>query len=190
MTTGHSMPNCTDQGAALAYFNTSKRSGMLAGAGPVFWAIFCGAILISAIAIGTSVLVGDFRDRAIQASERELENTVQLLARHFDRQFADFASIQNSVAARVRRLNSEQEFKRLVATQQFHEFLQEKINEFADFAGVNVFDSEGDFLNSSERWPVPPVNLSDRKYFQAFKTSTDNKLLIELVESRVLRAAR
>ncbi len=185
MTTGHSMPDRTDPGAALAYFNNSKRSGMLAGAGPVFWAIFSGAILISAIAIGTSVLVGDFRDRAIQASERELENTVQLLAHHFDRQLADFASIQNSVAARVGRLNSQEEFERLIATQQFHEFLREKINESADFAGVNVFDSKGDFLNSSERWPVPPVNLSDRNYFQAFKTSTGDKPLIELVESRV-----
>ena len=35
------------------------------------------------------MIVGEFRERALSNSERELENTVLLLARHFDQQFED-----------------------------------------------------------------------------------------------------
>ena len=41
-------------------------------------------LLIAAIGIGTTIAVGNFRERALGSSERQLENTVLLLARHFD----------------------------------------------------------------------------------------------------------
>ena len=46
-----------------------------------------GALLVAAIAIGTAIMIGNFRERALANSERELENTVLLLARHFNQQF-------------------------------------------------------------------------------------------------------
>ena len=53
---------------------------------PIRWLVICGILLIVAIAIGTAVMIGNFRDHAIESSKRELENTVLLLARHFDQQ--------------------------------------------------------------------------------------------------------
>jgi hypothetical protein len=53
-------------------------------AGPIRWLILSGMLLIAAIAIGATVMAGNFRERALHNSERELENTVLLLARHFD----------------------------------------------------------------------------------------------------------
>lgn len=50
--------------------------------GPVLWLILCGGLLVVAIIIGTAAMVGEFRERAISNSERELENTVLLLTRH------------------------------------------------------------------------------------------------------------
>src|ERR1700744_6074818 len=56
---------------------------------PILWLIVCGALLIAAIAIGTAIMIGNFRDHALASSKRELENAVALLARHFDQQLAD-----------------------------------------------------------------------------------------------------
>jgi hypothetical protein len=39
-----------------------------------------------------TVMAGNFRERALHNSERELENTVLLLARHFDQQLEDCSS--------------------------------------------------------------------------------------------------
>jgi len=51
---------------------------------PIRWLIVGGVFLIAAITIGTTIIAGNFRERALNSSERELENTVLLLARHFD----------------------------------------------------------------------------------------------------------
>ena len=71
--------------------------------GPIRWLVLCGALLIAAIVIGTAVMVGNFRERALNSSERELENTVLLLARHFDQQLEDFIVIQKDIVAQIQR---------------------------------------------------------------------------------------
>jgi diguanylate cyclase (GGDEF)-like protein/PAS domain S-box-containing protein len=187
MSKGHSRPHYADEGAALAYFTNAKRSGFLIDAGPVFWVVACGAMLIATIALGVGLMISNFRDRAVAATERQLENTVQLLTRHFDRQLEDFGSIQKSVAAEIQsQIRSPEQLKQLLSTAEFHHRLKAKVSEASDFAGVNVFDADGTFINSSEKWPVPPINLSDRHYFQQFKSgSTQRPVLVELVESRV-----
>jgi hypothetical protein len=70
--------------------------------GPIRWLILGGGLLIAAIAIGATVMAGDFRERALHSSERELENTVLLLARHFDQQLEDFEAVQKDLIAFMR----------------------------------------------------------------------------------------
>ncbi len=135
MDQGHSRPDYAEEGAALAYFTHAKRSGFLIDAGPVFWVVFCGAMLIATIALGVGFMISNFRDRALAATERQLENTVQLLTRHFDRQLEDFESIQNSVATEIqRRIHSPEQLKQLLSTDGFHRYLQVKVSEASDFA--------------------------------------------------------
>src|ERR1700693_6661238 len=68
------------------------------GANPIHWLILGGVFLIAAITIGTTIMAGNFRERALNSSKRELENTVLLLARHFEQQFEDFGAIQEDIA--------------------------------------------------------------------------------------------
>src|ERR1700743_3570097 len=56
---------------------------------PILWLVICGILLIGSIAVGTAMMVRNFRDHAIESSKRELENAVVLLARHFDQQLDD-----------------------------------------------------------------------------------------------------
>ncbi len=69
--------------------------------GPVLWLILCGVLLVAAIIIGTAVMVGEFRERALSNSERELENTVLLLTRHFDQQFEDSDIIAGNLISQM-----------------------------------------------------------------------------------------
>src|SRR6476646_4903794 len=78
-----------------------KSTSALRG-GPIRWLILGGMLLIAAIAIGATVMAGNFRERALHNSERELENTVLLLARHFDQQLEDFQVVQNDLIAFMR----------------------------------------------------------------------------------------
>src|SRR5258707_4650894 len=65
-----------------------------AGLGPVTALAIGGATLIVAIAIGTFVAVMNFRDRALDTSKQQLENTVLLLSRHFEHYLDEFTAVQ------------------------------------------------------------------------------------------------
>ena len=68
---------------------------------PIRWLVACGILLIAAIVIGTAVMVSNFRDHALESSKRELENTVLLLAHHFDQQLEDAAVPLNDIIVQI-----------------------------------------------------------------------------------------
>ena len=141
----------------------------LSHAGPVFWVALYGVALVVAIALGTSLMISSVRDREINRAEKELEGTVHLLAKQFDSSIGIFEAVPKSVATYLAsKSNTPEEFQKFALSEIFHRFLHEKISDSTDFAGVNIFDAKGNFLNSSERWPVPKLNLSDRKFFKTF----------------------
>src|ERR1700682_6373903 len=139
---------------------------------PLNWLILGGILLIASIVIGTAITVLNFRERALNNSERELENTVLLLARHFDRELHDFEAIQNDVVRRIERsgVASPEEFRRQVSTERFHANLRGLADGLSDVAGIHVFDANGQLINSSQSWPVAAVNIADQSYFRDFAT--------------------
>jgi diguanylate cyclase (GGDEF)-like protein len=155
--------------------------------GPIRWLILGGVLLVAGIVVGTAMMVGVFRERALQSAERELENTVLLLARHFDQQLEDFITIQKEVAAQVQSagIASPDAFRRQMSTPEMHEVLKAKVSGHSDVAGVNVFDYDGRLINSSEPWPLPDVKVADRAFFKDSKSgSAATPVLIQLVRGR------
>ena len=96
---------------------------------PIRWLILGGALLVAGIVVGTAMMVGVFRERALHSAERELDNTVLLLARHFDQQLGDFVTIQSEVAkqAQLARLTSPDAFRSLMSTREMHEILEQPV---------------------------------------------------------------
>ena len=81
-------------GMSLAV-NNGWRAAMRRG--PVLWLTLCGVLLVAGIFAVTAMAIGEFRERTLANRERELENTVQLIARHFDQQFQDSDVIAGEV---------------------------------------------------------------------------------------------
>ena len=143
--------------------------------------------MIAAIAIGTTIMVDSFRERALDSNGRELENTVQLITRHFDQQLQDFSIILKNIDTRIRTggVTSER-FRGQLSTLDWHEELRAEVSAYSDAAGINVFDANGGLVNSSEVWPIPDVNVSDREYFKAFKSGTETApIQVELLRGRI-----
>jgi diguanylate cyclase (GGDEF)-like protein/PAS domain S-box-containing protein len=160
--------------------------------GPIGWLIGGGLMLIAAIAIGTTIMAGNFRERALQSAERQLENTVLLMARHFDQQLEDFMSIQREIVAQIEasRIPTPDAFRTQLSSADWHNLLRMRLRAFTDVAGVNIFDSNGVLINSSENWPVPNVRIADRNFFKAFKAGSPfERFRIELVQGRFRQGA-
>jgi len=154
----------------------------------IFGHLLGGALLIAAIALATAMTVSNFRERALTGSQRELENTVLLLAHHFDQQFEEFEVVQKELIAHIHSagIASSDAFRRQMSGPEMREILRSKSNGTPDVAGINIFDSDGLLINSS-MWPRPIIDVADRAYFKAAKSSSPGSPgVIELVQSRLV----
>jgi len=147
---------------------------------PVLGLVLCGCLLVAAIIIGTAVMVGQFRERALSNSERELENTVLLLTRHFDQQFKDCDIIANDLISRmeISGMASPEIFNNQISTLDAHLMLKSKVSFLSYIGDVNIFDSDGKLINSSGVWPLPAISIADRSYFKAFKSSPESTTVL------------
>ena len=142
---------------------------------PLNFLIVGGILLIAAIAVGTSFTVVSFRQRALLNSERELKNTVLLLSRHFDRELDNFDAIQRDFVRRMQLTGIEtpEAFNRQMSGEDAHQALRTFINGSSEIARLNIFDVNGQLINSSVSWPVPDINIADRDYFKQFKADPE-----------------
>jgi diguanylate cyclase (GGDEF)-like protein len=158
---------------------------------PIRGLLIGGLFLITAIMVGTTIVAGMFRERALNDAKRELENTVLLLARHFDQQFRDLGAIQQDVAAFVQSagIDTSERFRLGMSGADVHAMLKARIGALSYVGGVTLFDVEGRLINSSSVWPIPAVDVADRHYFRAFKTDPQSPdVLVEPVHSRITGA--
>ncbi len=148
--------------------------------GPILSLILCGCLLVAAIIVGTMTMAGKFRERALSNSERELENTVLLLTRHFDQQFEDTEIIANDLISKMKfsEIVSPEIFSSWMSTHDAHLMLKSKVSVLPYISDVGIFDSDGKFINSSGTWPLPTISIADRAYFKTLKSDAESKTAI------------
>src|ERR1700748_2230516 len=161
--------------------HSSLRRGLLP------WLILCGLGLIAVIAVVTAMMVDSYRRQALRNEETALENTVSMLARHFDQQLSDFVAVQKQIVNEVRSkgITTPAGFAAEMGTAEQHKMLCARISNTSDIAGLNIYSADGQLLNSSKGWPVPSINIADRDYFQQWKSDTSpHPYRMEQLQSR------
>ena len=158
--------------------------------GAIQWLILCAAGLVIAIMLGTGYFALQFRERALEVAERELNNTALLLSRHFDQQLSDLQHVHDDVVSYMQAgwVDTADEFEKKMSTLSAHEMLRTKLAALPHVGGLNLFNAKGRLINSSEMWPVPDVSVSDRRYFQEFTSGKPTPdVIVEPVVSKVTK---
>jgi diguanylate cyclase (GGDEF)-like protein len=156
--------------------------------GAIQWLIFCGVALVIAITLGTACLVLQFRDRALQVAERELNNSTLLLSRHFDQQMTDLQRILDDVLdyMKTESVDSKEAFGSRMSSPAVHEMLHTKLAALRHVGALDLFNAQGWLINSSEVWPVPDVTIVDRRFFRDFTSGQPAPdMIVEPVWSKV-----
>jgi len=155
---------------------------------PIIWLIIGGSLLIAAIVIGTIVMANGFRERALDNARRELDNTVLLLARHFEQQFEDAETAANDVVKRlqVSSITSRESFHERMTGTSVHDLLHGVVAGLSYMGELNIIDADGRIINWSADGPVPQIVVSDRAYFRALQSNppADN-IMMQPVQSRI-----
>ena len=118
-------------------------------------------MLVIAIMLGTGYFALQFRERALEVAERELNNSALLLSRHFDQHLSDLQHVHDDVVAYMRAdgVDTADEFERKMSTLSAHEMLRARLAALPHVGGLNLFNAKGWLINSSEMWPVPDAAL-------------------------------
>ena len=108
--------------------------------GAIQWLILCAAALVIAIALGTGYFAMQFRERALEVAERELNNSALLLSRHFDQQLSDLQHVHDDVVADMRAegVDTSDEFEQKMSTLSAHEMLRTKLAALPHVGALNL----------------------------------------------------
>jgi hypothetical protein len=157
--------------------------------GPVLWLTLCGVLLVAGIFAVTAMAVGEFRERTLTNRERELENTVQLIARHFDQQFEDSDVVAADVIGQMNlpEISSAAMFRERMSGPATNQMLRSKISSVSYLGDIAIYDADGELINWSRAQPLPKINVSSRAYFQTFKSNPmAEPVILESVRSFII----
>jgi len=158
--------------------------------GAIQWLILSAATLVIAIMLGTGYFAMQYRERALEVAERELNNSALLLSRHFDQQLLDLQHVQEDVVTGLRAdgVHTADDFESKMSTLSAHEMLRTKLSVLPHVGALNLWSAKGWLINSSEMWPVADKTITDRRYFQEFMSSKPAPdVIVEPVVSRVTK---
>jgi diguanylate cyclase (GGDEF)-like protein/PAS domain S-box-containing protein len=138
---------------------------------PIRYLVLCGAALITAIVVGTAIMVGNLRQRALLDSERELKNTALILAEQIDRAFQGIDLVQSSVIEQIQSLGigSSEDYARQMSGQDVHQMLKASTSGLVQIYAFSLIDADGRLINFSRFWPAPDISVADRNFFKALK---------------------
>jgi len=154
---------------------------------PVIWLVIGGSLLITAIVLGTIMAANGFRERALSNARRELDNTVLLLARHFEQQFDDAETAARNAVARlqVSSVISQESFRARMSERSVHDLLHTVVAGLSYTGELNIVDAEGRIINSSADGPLPQIVVKDRAYFQTLEANPPpGNIMMQPVQSR------
>ncbi|WP_441239131.1 EAL domain-containing protein [Bradyrhizobium sp. 930_D9_N1_4] len=157
--------------------------------GPVLWLTLCGVLLVAGIFTVTAMAVGEFRERTLSNRERELENTVQLIARHFDQQFEDSDVVAADLIGQMNlpAITSPTMFRERMSGPAANEMLRSKISSVSYLGDIAIYDADGELINWSRSQPLPKINVAARAYFQTFKSNPmAEPVVLESVRSFII----
>ncbi len=139
---------------------------------PIRYLILCGLTLIAAIVVGTAIMAGNLRDRALFESERELKNTALILAEQIDRSFQAVDLVQSSVIEKIQSLGiaSSEDYARRMSGEDVHLMLKASTSGVVQIYTISLINADGRLINFSRFWPVPEIDVADRDFFNALKS--------------------
>jgi diguanylate cyclase (GGDEF)-like protein len=138
-------------------------------AATLFWASQIALALL--IAAGTSVLVLQLRRDALIEADRDLRSLALILADQAERAFEAVDLIQTEFLSVVQADNilTPQAFRQAMSGIDVNKAMNDHGSALAQLDVIGLVDADGNFVNVSNSWPTPAVNIADRTHFKALK---------------------
>ena len=161
----------------------TTRSAVRSAFGQHIWIIGIFFALLSLVY--TSVVIQGSRRSAVAYAGDDTRGLGIIMAEQTSRylQVLDLLLQQTQAHIQTFGIRTPEQFKRLLAGEEIHQFLAERMMNLPQGQGVALFDADGSELNSSHPL-VTPFSIAQRKYFQRLRGLSDGNLVVGRVTAR------
>jgi signal transduction histidine kinase len=142
--------------------------------------IAAGAVLIAVTLTGSGLSLWDLHRNAIDASRGELANLGIVLGGELARSMESVDLVLSEASQRIVHANAAtpDEFRREMASEATHDFLANRLQALPQLGALFFTDAAGIQINSSNFWPVPPVDLANAPFFADVQKAPAETLVI------------
>jgi hypothetical protein len=130
-----------------------------------------GVVLSVAIVAGALFSILALRSKEIEDWRRNLRSMAFLLTEHTSQTVFSAFLVLDAITERVREVGArdQADFRARLSTPEMHQLLREKIQGLPQLDVAALVAANGDNINFSRAYPVPPINLAERDYFKAHR---------------------
>jgi len=136
--------------------------------------------LIAAILLAAGAFIWTLRVQEIHKWEKQTETFSIVLAENTSQQMDFGYTALSNIADRIEdhwSVSADYLSKQL-GTNDFHQFLKEKVALFPAIEVISVLDVEGNVISTSRDFPAPTYNLGERDYFQVQRNNVTQKVYL------------
>lgn len=139
-----------------------------------------GGLLIAALIVTATVTIVRSKRQQLDAAAHELSQLSLTLSEETARTMQSVGLMLTDVQSRldVAGVATPGDFERYATSQEFYQFLREKIRDVSHIDALVMLDGDGRVVNSTRGWPSAAVMLDDRDYF---KTNRDSPSAVPFI---------
>src|SRR5712691_12344691 len=130
-------------------------------------ALICIAVMVITMA-AAGLMIWGLRQDAIKTYQQEIKNLGVAFAEQTSRTLQAVDLVLDQTKERILSVAAEtpEQFGQLTATEEFHNFLIDRLKNLPQADAISVVAANGTLINYTRQWPVPDLDLSDRDFVE------------------------
>ena len=120
------------------------------------------------------------RSDAIDGASKDAANLAIVLAEQTNRSVQSIDLIVDEVQDHLKQLGvtTPDAFRRVLQGKDTYDLLTERLSHLSNATLIALIDDNGRLVSSTNKWPLPPTDLSDHENFRHFKINDDKGIYI------------
>jgi diguanylate cyclase (GGDEF)-like protein len=137
-----------------------------------------GLIGTATLAIGLTIWW--LRSDAIRDAFEAADNFAIVLAEQTTRSIQSIHLVLSEIQQRIETLDARtpNDFDRVLRGEGTYQLLMERLSHLQQAERIALLDENGRLVNTTQQWPSPEIDLSDREHFKHFKNSDDHGIYV------------
>jgi PAS domain-containing protein len=134
-----------------------------------------GVALVIVTLVAAGLAIWDLREDVIANYREDIGNLGVVLGEQTTRslQAVDLVVQETREKVLATGVETPEQFNRLMATEDIHQFLHERLKNLPQADAIILIGAEGRVTNFSRSWPIPPIDLADREHYAYLRDHDD-----------------